>query len=541
MPEQRTLSITAPSNVLIKILLTVYFCREQMKKTFRYIFPPLLSGTALVFCFPYYKLGLLGFIALVPFLVSLCGRSSRGAFMSGFLMGLPYFFGTNYWLYHSISQYGGVNIVISYLLVFLLSMYLSLYTGIFASLYVSRIKHTSLPAVLIAPFLWVVLEYIRSIALTGFPYSLIGYTQHEFLKFIQIADITGVFGVSFLVVAVNGAIADFFILKKRVSDKPLFDMNPTINGYLFITIIVIANLFYGSHRLNDKTTSSSFTAAIVQPNIEQDIKWDRRYQDTVLDTLESLTLKSLESGADIIIWPETALPFYYGHDRQNTDRFRAFVNSISTPVLTGAVTVHEDEDNVISLRNSSIFTNKKGKETFRYDKVHLVPFGEYIPLKGLLGFIIENKLVEGIGDFRAGTSYRNAKWDRRKFASIICYEIAFPELVRNFFKKNGDFLVTMTNDAWFGRTTGPYHHFAMSVFRAVENRKPVIRAANTGISGVIDSSGLVQASTEIFTRAVVIENVKTDNRRSIYSRFGDLFIYLCSIITIVLVAYTRRN
>lgn len=512
-----------------------------MKNKIKYMLPSLLSGTALVFCFPYFKTGLLGFIVLVPFLVSLCGQSSRGAFFSGFLMGLPYFFGTNYWLYHSISQYGGVNVVISYLLVFLLSMYLSLYTGIFASLYVSRIKNTSLPAVIVAPVLWVVMEYLRSTALTGYPYSLMGYTQHEFLSFIQIADITGVYGVSFLVVAVNGAIADFFILKKRVSEKPLFDMNYTLIGYIFIVILVISNLIYGSHGLGEKQEGKVFTAAIIQPNIEQGMKWDRRYQQSVLSTLETLTEKSVRNGASIVIWPETAIPFYYGRDAVNTARLRSFVNSVSTPVLTGAITVKTDKDGQITLSNSSVFLNKKGKESFRYDKVHLVPFGEYIPLKGILGFIIEQKLVEGIGDYEAGVNFSTAGWEGKKFASIICYEVAFPSLVRNFFKKNGDFLVTMTNDAWFGRTTGPYHHFAMSVFRAIENRKPVLRAANTGISGVIDSSGRVKSITPIFTKTSIIENIKTDSRRSFYSRFGDLFIYLCSIITILLIADIRRN
>jgi len=501
--------------------------------------PSLLSGAALVVCFPFFKAGPLAFVALVPFLVFLYGKSNRSAFFSGFLMGLPYFFGTNYWLYHSISKYGGVNIVASLLLVFLLSMYLSLYTGAFAWLYVSRIRNTSLPAMLIAPVLWVVIEYVRSFALTGYPYSLIGYTQYNFLRFIQISDLTGVYGVSFLVVAVNGAIADFFILKRRIAEKPLFHINPTISGYVLLIAALSATMLYGSNRLAAEPAGRPLNTVIVQPNIEQNIKWDPAYQLSVLGSLETLTRRSITPETDLVIWPETALPFYYERDRENTGRFISFVKSISTPLLTGTISVYSDKQENITLGNSSILMDKNGKESFRYDKVHLVPFGEYVPLKSIIGFI--DKMVVGIGDYRAGNSYSTGKVSGRKFASVICYEVAFPNLVRNFFKKDGDFLVIMTNDAWFGRTTGPYHHMAMSVFRAIENRKPVLRAANTGVSGVIDSRGIVVYTTDIFTSTAVSSTVNTDGRRSAYSRFGDLFIYLCSIVTIILIADLRRT
>jgi apolipoprotein N-acyltransferase len=510
-----------------------------MRKKLAYIFPSLVSGTALIFCFPYFNYSPLAFIALVPFLVSLCGRSGRGAFVSGFFMGLVFIFGTNYWVYHSISKYGGVNIVTSLLIVLLLSMYLSLYTGLFATLFVSRIKNTSLPAMFLAPVLWVVIEYIRSLVLTGLPYSLIGYTQHGFLRLIQISDITGVYGVSFIVIAVNGAIADFFILKQRVSEKPLFHKSPTLIGYFLLAMALTATLLYGSHRLGEAQGPDTVKTVIIQPNIDQNMKWDPRYQDSVLGSLEDLTRESIINGADIVIWPETALPFYYIRDKKNTRRLRSFVRSIRTPLLTGTITVNESKEKKITLGNSSILLHRNGRETFRYNKIHLVPFGEYVPLKNILGFI--DKLVVGIGDYIPGKSFSTAKTNDNRFASIICYEVAFPSLVRKFFKNKADFLVIMTNDAWFGRTTGPYHHFAMSVFRAIENRKPVLRAANTGISGVIDSYGRVRQRTSIFTKTTVVDSVSTDNRTSIYSRFGDLFIYLCSIITIILMADLRRK
>lgn len=510
-----------------------------MKKNLAYMMPSMLSGTALVFCFPNFDLGFMAFFALFPFLVSLYGKSNRSAFLSGFLLGLPYFFGTNYWVYHSISKYGGVNVITSYLLVLLLAMYLSLFTGIFAALYASRIKKTSLPAMLIAPVLWVVLEYLRSFALTGYPYSLIGYTQYGFLEFIQIADLTGVYGVSFLVLAVNGALADFFILKRRTAEMPLFHKNHTVIGYILLAIALGATMMYGTEMLDKEVTGKPLNTVIVQPNIEQNIKWDPAYQGEVLKTLETLTRKTVTPETDLIIWPETALPFYYERDKENTRRFRSFVRKISKPLLTGTITVYTDKEGEITLGNSAIVMNKKGKEAFRYGKIHLVPFGEYVPLKKYIGFI--DKLVVGIGDYRAGDNFSKATVKKKKVASVICYEVAFPNLVRKFFKKDGDALVVITNDAWFGRTTGPYHHVAMSVFRAVENRKPVLRAANTGVSGFIDSRGRIEKSTEIFTRTAINHAVITDNTRSVYSRFGDLFIYLCTIVTIILMADLRRT
>ena len=515
-----------------------------MKNTVRNYLPPLISGIALIFCFPSFDYGYLSFIVLVPFLIHIHKQENRRAFMSGFLLGLPYFFGTGYWVAHSINKYGGMNLTLSYLMVLLLAIYLSLYTGMFAAMFASKIRSTSMPAVIVAPLFWVMMEYMRSILFTGMPYSLIGYTQYEFIRFIQISDITGVYGVSFLVVAVNGAIADFFIMKKRRAEKPLFHLSPTFWGIVALCLILVTTMTYGTYKLKQTRPGHEIKAAIVQPNIEQDMKWDVSYQGQVMRLLMDMSLRASAKQPDIIIWPETAIPFYYGMDPVNTRILTSFVDTLSIPLVTGGITVKEskkgeEKGKRPALANSSIVFDKNGKNVFTYDKTHLVPFGEYVPLKNILGFI--DKIVVGIGDYKEGDSFDKYKWEKGSFSSAICYEIAFPSLIRKFYKRGGDFLVTITNDAWFGKTTGPYHHFAMTVFRAIENRKPVLRAANTGVSAIIDSSGRTVAKTQIFEKNLIIENIRTDSTISIYSKYGDLFIYFCTIITIILIADIRRK
>jgi apolipoprotein N-acyltransferase len=184
------------------------------------------------------------------------------------------------------------------------------------------------------------------------------------------------------------------------------------------------------------------------------------------------------------------------------------------------------------LTNSVILLDKEGKKTYQYDKIHMVPFGEYVPLRKVLFFV--DKMVAGIGDYVPGSQYIKADTEFGSFASLVCYEIIFPGLVRKFYSKNGDFIVTITNDAWFGKTAGPYQHFSMAVFRAIENRKPVMRSANSGISGFIDSNGRIIAKTELFKRQFLTEEVKSDNTLSFYSKYGDLFIYFCMLVVTIL-------
>ncbi len=492
----------------------------------------MVSGALIALAFPVFDMYLLAWVAFIPLLLSLWKKTPWEAFQTGFVFGIVYFFGTLYWIYHSINFYGGLSFVSSISVVFLLCCYLSMYPAVFAYFFSSFIKKTKLPAVLIGPVLWVVLEFIRSYAFTGFPWSSIGYSQYKFLPIIQVSDITGIYGISFLILAFNCAIVDILIIKSRIRQTPLFPISYTMIGLIMLFIVIVSSFGYGFWRLGQERPGHVIRVSVVQGNIEQDKKWEPAFQKFVMDTYTGLSLEASKGSPDLIVWPETAVPFFFGDDKKNTESLIRFQKTLNTYLLFGSVLTKKTFRDQLFLTNSVVLLNEEGKRIYQYDKIHLVPFGEYVPLRGVLFFI--DKLVAGIGDYLPGNRYVMPETKLGSFASLVCYEIIFPGLVRKFYAKDGDFMVNITNDAWFGKTAGPYQHFSMAVFRAIENRKPVLRSANTGISGFIDSNGRISAKTELFQRLVLSEEIKTDNTLSVYSRYGDLFVYFCIVIFIVL-------
>ncbi|HXX58532.1 MAG TPA: apolipoprotein N-acyltransferase [Thermodesulfovibrionales bacterium] len=503
-----------------------------MKRKIELSAPAALSGLLLIFSFPTFDLYPLAWIALVPLLVSLWNKKPFEAFACGVVTGIISFFGTLYWIYHSITYYGSVPLPASLSIVFLLSLYLSLYPGLFALLFSVKVRSTKLPALVLAPVFWVCLEFIRSYAFTGFPWSSIGYSQYTFLYGIQFADITGIYGVSFLVVAVNGAIADIFLSRKRMQEMPLFPARQALVSSVIIFVVILSVFSYGSWRMHEHHPGSLIRVGIVQGNIDQSMKWDPAYQNEVIDIYKKLSREAAASSPSLLIWPETALPFFFGEEPRSHDLV-VFQRQLDTYLLFGSVMVKAppSEKGPPLLTNSAILLDKNGTVSYIYDKIHLVPFGEYVPLRGVLFFL--NKLVAGIGDYVPGDSLIKAHTVFGSFGTFICYEIIFPGLIRKFYARSGDFIVTITNDAWFGRTAGPYQHFSMAVFRAIENRKPVVRAANTGVSGFIDSKGRILKTSAVFTRQIETMDIRTDGTRSFYSRYGDIFSYLCIVSALI--------
>ncbi|MEW6002021.1 MAG: apolipoprotein N-acyltransferase [Nitrospirota bacterium] len=505
----------------------------NLKNLLKIYLPSFLSGILLILSFPRIDLSGLAWIALVPFLISLYDKRPRPAFKAGFFLGVIYFLGTEYWIYHSINHYGGISFLTSMAIVILLCLYLSLYTGLFALLFSTVIRISRFPVLLVAPVLWVVLEFLRSYIFTGFPWSSIGYTQYKFLTIIQIADITGIYGLSFLVLAVNGAIADIFLIRRRLRDMPLFPLSYTLIGFSLLFLVIILVFAYGNWRLKQERPGKLIRAGIIQGNIEQDKKWEPAFQNRTMDVYKDLSFRAASCNPSIIIWPETAVPFFFNEDTKYTEELLDFQTQLNSYLLFGSVLV-KGKGRRDLLSNSAILLDKTGRVSYIYDKIHLVPFGEYVPLRRVFFFI--DKLVVGIGDYIQGNRYLKAEAPCGSFAPPICYEIIFPGLVRKFYRKGGDFIVNITNDAWFGKTSGPYQHFSMAIFRAVENRKPLIRAANTGISGFIDSNGRIISRTSLFQQEMLIQDIKTDSTRSFYSKYGDLFSYLCIIFSVILFA-----
>jgi len=498
-----------------------------------------VSGIALGLSFPQAGLHLLAWVAVVPLLFAVWNANGRDAFRFGMVYGFAYFAASLYWIEYSVRVYGMLPWFISVGAVALLCLILSLYIGIFAYLFMRAYRTTQLPAVLIAPVFWVTLDIVRTYFLSGFPWASIGYSQYKCLAIIQIADMTGVYGVTFLLLAFNGMIFDALVYRRRKREAPLFSSIPTIAGSVALGVVLMFVLVYGFVRLRQQTWGDRLTVSVAQGNIDQSDKWDPDRGNMIMYTYYDLTRTLAARKPALIVWPEASVPFIFNYHKALTRELREFVASVNTPVLLGAVEAvspesdskadpKSDEDR--QLANSAVLIGADGKVSASYRKMHMVPFGEYIPW----GLPVR-KLVPLVGDFLPGDEYRIMKIGDVPFGVVICYEIIFPELVREFAARGAQFLTTVTNDAWFGRTSAPYQHFSMAVFRAVENRLPVVRAANTGISGFIDDKGRVIRASGIYDKEALTETITTcKGGVSFYTKFGNVFGYFCIVGAIML-------
>jgi len=273
-------------------------------------------------------------------------------------------------------------------------------------------------------------------------------------------------------------------------------------------------------RVEERRSGKALRVAVVQGMIEQEKKWLPEFREETVRIYEELSQKAAVSSPQVIVWPETAMPFYFQQERKYKPRILALARKTGSYILFGAPS-YEATPKGIRLYNSAYLVSPKGEVAGVYHKIHLVPFGEYVPLRPLLSFL--DKLVVGIGDFSPGEEYTIFPLPSGGCGVVICYEVIFPQFVRRFFASGAKFLVNITNDAWFGRSAGPYQHFAISIFRAVENRAYVVRAANTGISGVIDPYGRVVEQTKLFKRCQFAATIWMDGGQSLYTRWGDVW------------------
>ena len=507
-----------------------------------------LAGLLSPLCFPDFNLGWLAWIALVPFHLALDGAAPRRALWLGWLAGFMAFTGIMSWVVTAMHQYGNMPLIASYPVMWLLAGYLGLYVGLYAAAFAWLMKRLPAAAPMGAPCLWVSLELIRAHFLSGLPWMLLGYSQYQWLPIIQIADITSVYGVSFLIVLVNVALADLMLWGWRRYHRQPPQSIPW-HAPTAAVCALLASLAYGQIALNNalRPDAPSLAIGLVQPNIDQAHKWDQAYRRDTLDRYATLTAQAAKD-ADLIIWPEAATPFLFEDEPIYRVEVAVLVHRHGVPLLFGSPALRRYPNGRPYLLNSAYLLSPDGSIAGRYDKRHLVPFGEYIPLHSSVLFFLD-KLVEGIGDFESGTTPTiftpvvRPGVPQAKISVVICYEVIFPDLVREFVSQGATVMATITNDAWFGDSSAPYQHFAMVVFRAVENRVAFARSANTGISGLIDPSGRIIASTPIFTEQAVTGRLPLRQTLTFYTRYGDVFAYACVIITALLgiVADWRRS
>jgi apolipoprotein N-acyltransferase len=486
---------------------------------------PFLSGILLIAIQPPLSLFPIAFIALMPLLSSINKDNLHFSFFSGYVTGVVSYLGLIYWVIIAMNHYGGIDIFLSALILLLFVLYLSCYTGIFTLSCAWLEKKFSIPVYVSSPLVWILMEYARGSTVYGFPWSFLAHSQHNFLLFIQVVSITGTYFISCLIVAAN---AVFFSLWRRKKISPTY--------ISVVAILFAATLVYGFVSLAGKNETPRKNVTIIQGDIRQDVKWDEAFKVMTIKKYIKMTQQSGKT-ADLVVWPETAMPFIFDQEVYANKYVKALPADVNATILFGTISKDRSE----RFRNSAYAIGKTGDTIGVYSKVHLVPFGEYTPLLSYLPFL--EKLTAVGGDFVPGEGHRPITADIGNIGVLICYEGAFPYITIETVRAGAQVLVNLTNDAWYDRTSAPFQHFAFYIFRAIETDRYVLRAANTGISAIVDPKGRVDAKTSIFTEEILKGLFAMKNTKTLYVRYGDYFILIAflSLVVAVIVRWLRQS
>jgi apolipoprotein N-acyltransferase len=507
------------------------------------LFLALLAGVLQSAAFPRLGLFPLAGLALVPLLLAIRDVSPWDAFRLAFAAGLVFSLTLLYWIAPTVATFGHLPLALAVGILMLLCAYIAGYTGLFGFL-AAKIGGRPLTAPLILASTWAALEYLRGNLLTGFPWGFLGHSQFPARPLIQIVDITGVYGVSWLLVLINGALLLAVLARSGKTWQGTVVTRRAAWGWGLAALgLVVGVLLYGGARIAryEKLgeTAPAIRVAVVQGNIPQDLKWNPAFQITTTKKYIRLSQEAAAADPDLVVWPETATPFYLFHNAVLTRMVLSSIAAAGKPFLIGSPYV-EAREGGNAYHNSAFLFDAQAQPKGRYDKAHLVPFGEYVPLRRWLPFL--GKIVAQVGDFDAGEPGGVLRAGGPIIGPLICYEGIFPELARAATRNGAALLVNLTNDAWYGRTSAPYQHFALAAFRAVENRRPLVRAANTGISGFVDASGRPYGTTRIFEDALTVAQVAMPHELTFYTRHGDLFAIACLVgMTLALIAAARRR
>ncbi|MBI5778043.1 MAG: apolipoprotein N-acyltransferase [Planctomycetes bacterium] len=514
---------------------------------------PLLSGILAWLSYPPADISFLAWVAYVPLLFYISeisqqtgsfGKRWLGLLWPVYLGGVLFFMLGLVWLRH-----------VSWAGLFVLPLVLSLYWVIFAvgGYFIMRYFSFFYAAFLI-PAGWVFLEYLRSFVLTGFPWLFAGHTQYRWILFIQITDIAGVYGISFVVLLVNMVI--FVLIKERLKIK----LKTTVLIAITVVIFTCA-LLYGASRLSGLLVKEGPIIGIVQGNIEQSLKSDPESAYDIYNKHFDMTNELLKSQPrpDLVVWAETMFPRIIGLDEEGLMVLKDTVALCGVPMLIGALTANESQvkERKFDIFNSAYYLDANGELLNRYDKSHLVPISEYIPFKdtkvfkGIVRAVILalSELPEVYGmlegtnfePFRLKVKRENSKTDDYKYGVLICYESIFPELARESVKRGADFIVNVSNDGWFKNSSELDQILAISAFRAVENKTTFVRATNTGISAIIQPSGRIYVLKNKDGKVKEVEGtwakplVISEQKGTFYTRWGDYFPYLCLFIAVIII------
>ncbi len=506
-----------------------------------------VSGLLLALAFPPFHFEWLAFVGLVPFLFAIDDAPHyKEVFKLTYFSFLVFNLLSIYWVGGWSTQadpflmIGGAALVIGHPLFFTVPMLVYHFIQ-------KRLGKT--PALFLFPFLYLSFEHLHSITQIAFPWLTLGYSQSYNLADIQFASYTGLFGVSLQILIVNVLFAYALMLWLKNPKQNMRRAGFTFTaGLLFVMIPEIYGLVVLSNA-KDVKYRKNLRVAVIQPNINPYAKWVAA-PDEILHTYEQETKHVLNRNPELVVWPETAIPFYillppYSYDRES---LQSFVDTTGISLLSGVPLAHYFADSSEADPTShydefmrEYYNAYNGAALFlpdsdvyqTYKKIILVPFGERIPYANELPFLIKPlKWGVGISNWSRGrdtTVFRLTNGLR--FSTVICYESVFPGFVRQFVRKGADFLVVITNDGWYGKSSGPYQHAAYAIFRAVENHRSVVRSANTGISEFIGPYGrYIGRLTKLDEKATLFANIPIDTQMTFYSEHGNWIAHLAELI-----------
>jgi apolipoprotein N-acyltransferase len=452
-------------------------------------------------------------------------RALRRAFFLGLLTGVVYFAATLYWLVETMTTFGGLSGVIALVAAALLVAYLSLFPAVFAMV-ITRLRRSMGVhwAIVCAAPVWVATELGRQYVWDGFPWALLGYSQVSVLPIAQLASVTGVYGLSFLLALTASAVA--LVIVER-------DRRRWTLAAVAVTLVVVSAI-WGRARIAEGSLASAgdpVRVAVVQGNILQSDKWNPALRDTIIGRYIGMTRQAIERGATFIIWPESSMPVNFDDDVMRSSPIRQLARESKVTLLIGS---DQEEglrqglrpgDPGYHLYNAAFLVKPDGMTGAVYRKMHLVPFGEYVPLQRLLFFV--GPIVESVGAFTPGQTPELLPVGNHKASTAICYEVIYGSSIRQFVLNGSELLTTITNDAWYGRTSAAYQHWDQASMRAIENGRYLARAANTGISGFVDPYGRIVEKSGVFEQSLLVRDIRFLQARTIYSRIGDLIAWVC--------------
>lgn len=476
------------------------------------------SGVLLALAFPKVGFAPAAFVALVPLLIALDGASRRVGFLCGHVTGTVQGFWLLFWVADVLSLHGGAAFPLALLLTLALAVAFGLFPAAFGALQAHAGLAFGVRSLWLAPFLFVTCEFLREHLLFGFPWVLLGYSQVDFVELIQVASFTAVHGVSFLLATASASLAHAF-LNPRPFERRL--------GFTVPALLISGALAYGHGRLQEPLTAdASLSVGIIQASIPQDQKWEQALLQSNIEQHLALSREAARRDARVIVWPESAIAYELDLYPEVRKQITDFTAAEGVFLLTGNDDRERDSSGKMRSYVGAKLVSPEGAILLRYHKMRLVPFGEYLPVPAFVSRILPiGRLVESVSDFTPGAKAVTARALGVTMGVFICYEAIFPSLVRRFPLNGAQILVNVTNDGWYGTSAAPYQHYAMARFRAVENRRFLVRAANTGISAIVDPFGRELARTHLMEKRALVGDVRAISEMTFYARYGDAFAW----------------